>query len=74
MLYVLIAERGVLHPDWRSIAMVGFLGGFTTFSALAVQALRLGEEAPLGALAYVAASLILGLVAAAAGLAIGRAA
>ena len=26
VLYVLIAERAVMHADWRSIAMVGFLG------------------------------------------------
>ena len=60
---------------WRRPFLVtGVLGGFTTFSAFAVQALRLSEESPLSAIAYVAASLILGLVAAAAGLAIGRAA
>ena len=36
VLYVLIAERGILHPDWRSVAMVGFLGAFTTFSTVLV--------------------------------------
>lgn len=68
----LVVERGTLPPEFRPLLIVGLLGGFTTFSALAVQALRLAEGAPLSAIAYVAASLLLGLAAAAAGLAIGR--
>ena len=67
-------ERGALPAELRPHLIVGLLGGFTTFSAFAVQTLRLGEGAPLSALAYVAASLLLGLLSAAAGLAIGRAA
>lgn len=74
LLVALIVERGALPADLRPLLIVGLLGGFTTFSAFAVQALRLGEGAPLSALAYVATSLLLGLLAAAAGLAIGRAA
>lgn len=74
LLVALVVERGALAAEVRPFLITGLLGGFTTFSALAVQALRLGEEAPLGALAYVAASLLLGLAAAAVGLAIGRAA
>ena len=74
ILVALVVERGVLPPVLRPLLVVGLLGGFTTFSAFAVQALRLSEESPLSAIAYVAASLTLGLVAAAAGLAIGRAA
>lgn len=74
LLVALVVERGALPADLRPLLIVGLLGGFTTFSAFAVQALRLGEGAPLSALAYVATSLLLGLLAAAAGLAIGRAA
>jgi CrcB protein len=74
LLVALIVERGALPAELRPLIIVGLLGGFTTFSAFAVQTLRLGEGAPLSALAYVAASLLLGLLAAAAGLAIGRAA
>ena len=73
-LVAIVVERGALSPVLRPLLVVGILGGFTTFSTFAVQALRLGEGAPLSALAYVAASIILGLLAAAAGLAIGRAA
>ena len=74
LLVALVVERGALPVELRPLLIVGLLGGFTTFSAFAVQTLRLGEGAPLSALAYVAASLLLGLLAAAAGLAIGRAA
>lgn len=74
LLVALVVERGALPADLRPLLIVGLLGGFTTFSAFAVQALRLGEGAPLSALAYVATSLLLGILAASAGLAIGRAA
>ena len=74
LLGALGVERGALPAELRPLLIVGLLGGFTTFSAFAVQTLRLGEGAPLSALAYVAASLLLGLLSAAAGLAIGRAA
>lgn len=74
LLVALVVERGALPAELRPLLIVGLLGGFTTFSAFAVQTLRLGEGAPLSALAYVAASLLLGLLSAAAGLAIGRAA
>lgn len=60
VLYVLIAERGVLHTDWRSVAMVGFLGAFTTFSTFSLEAVTLLEHGFVGqALGYTAASVCL---------------
>ncbi len=48
---------------WRLFLMVGVLGGFTTWSALAVDTLLLGRgEAPAWAALYVAASLFGGLL------------
>lgn len=52
---------------------VGVLGGFTTFSTFSVQTLSLLERAPLWALAYVAGSVLMSLLAAWCGLLLGRA-
>lgn len=53
---------------WRPFLVTGFLGGFTTFSALALDATVLldGGQAVL-ALAYIAVSVLGGLLLAAAG-------
>lgn len=60
---------------WASPLLVtGFLGGFTTFSAYSLDALRLWEEGAAGlAVAYVAGSVVLSLVAVVLGVALGRA-
>jgi CrcB protein len=60
VLYVLIAERGILHADWKSVAMVGFLGAFTTFSTFSLETVTLLEHGFVGqAAAYTAASVCL---------------
>ena len=61
-------------PAWRAFLATGILGGFTTFSAFALDfaaLTRTGELAP--ALIYVALSVALSLAGVFAGLAIGRA-
>lgn len=52
-------------PAWwvRPMVAVGFVGGFTTFSAFAVEGVRLVEAgAPGTAVSYVAVSVIVGLL------------
>ena len=60
-------------PNARLFLVTGFLGGFTTFSAFSLDALTLWQRgALLQAGLYVAASVILSLFAAAAGLLVTR--
>ncbi len=59
-----ISDRSNLTPEWRLFLATGLLGGFTTFSAFSnetVSMLRSGEL--WHASAYVAASIIIGLIA-----------
>ncbi|MDX6632911.1 MAG: fluoride exporter [Solirubrobacterales bacterium] len=72
LLGILVSSHS-FSADVRTVVGVGFLGGFTTFSTFTVQAfLDLEAGEPLRALIYVAASLIFGLAAAAAGYYLGR--
>ena len=61
----LTLERAALNPTWRAAILVGFCGGFTTYSAFAwetFELMRTGD--PLRGFANVAAQLVLGLAAA----------
>jgi CrcB protein len=70
----LIADRLLLPDAARPLILVGLLGGFTTFSAFALQLTRMGEGGELLALTVYAAGLILlGVAATAAGVALARA-
>jgi CrcB protein len=74
LLGILVSSH-TFSDDVRSIAGVGFLGGFTTFSTFSVQAfLDLEAGEPVRALVYVAVSVGVGLAAAATGYYVGRAA
>ncbi|MGE0046901.1 MAG: fluoride efflux transporter CrcB [Hyphomonadaceae bacterium] len=65
-----LAEGG---PALRLLLGVGVLGGFTTFSAFSIDAIRLIESNQAGAaFAYIAASVILSIGACWAGLALVR--
>ncbi len=65
--------RGV--PDaTRLLLLTGFLGGYTTFSAFAVETMRLAEQqGALVAGGNVGANLVVGIAAAAIGIVVGRA-
>jgi CrcB protein len=40
----LLTERLHLHPNWRFLLVVGFLGGYTTFSSFEWETLRLVQD------------------------------
>lgn len=61
VLMTVLTQRFHPHPNWRLFIVVGFLGGYTTFSSFeyeTYQAMRDGERW-LG-LIYVAGSVVLG--------------
>lgn len=60
------------HPHVRIFFGTGLLGGFTTYSAFAVQSVEVGTAAPVIGLLLIVVSLFAGVVAAALGLIVGR--
>jgi len=73
LLVAYLVDRPGVHRLARPFVGVGVLGGWTTFSALAMDAVALGaaDRAQL-ALGYVAATFLAGTLAVAAGYVLGR--
>ena len=66
-----LLRHGHQGEGWRLLLGVGVLGGFTTFSAFSLDLVQMIERGQLGAaLLYSAASLVLGVAALFAGLAL----
>ncbi len=73
ILFVLITERLPESGHWRSVAMIGFLGAFTTFSTFSLETVELLEKGYYSlALAYIGSSLLLCLAATWGGLSLAR--
>ncbi|MEI6097055.1 MAG: CrcB family protein [Alphaproteobacteria bacterium] len=63
----------LLTPRLSPLLMTGILGGFTTFSAFSLDALKLYTQGqPVQALLYIAATVLFSLIAVAAGAALAR--
>lgn len=63
-LLVGFVNKGVLSPEMKSLLVIGFCGGFTTFSTFANEAftmLKMGEVMLMAL--YVGLSVVLGIVA-----------
>jgi fluoride exporter len=69
----LVGERIDIHPLWRLFFVTGLLGGYTTFSSYAWEALTLAQDgALLRAALYVIVSNVVGLLGVWLGALIGR--
>ncbi|MFH8251639.1 fluoride efflux transporter FluC [Microbacterium sp. B2969] len=60
------------RPRLRAFLGTGILGGFTTYSAFSVQVVQLTGQAPVVGVLLAAVSIFAGVLAAAAGLRVGR--
>ncbi len=62
-------NRMVISPDWRVAIGVGFFGGYTTFSSFGWETAKMLEDGEwLRATAYVAATVVAGLLLSVAGI------
>ncbi len=73
LVFALAMDRAILSPEIRVPLMVGFIGSYTTFSTLMLESWVLVEEGDLShMLINLVGSVVIGMVAVVAGLAVGR--
>lgn len=69
----LITDRLAPNPNWRFLIPIGFIGAYSTFSTLELDAFRLNSEGAFAITgAYIVGSLVAGYLALWAGVAIAR--
>jgi CrcB protein len=73
IIFTILTDRVVADPLWRQLIVVGFLGGYTTFSSYTFEAVTLMQDGRWSAaLTYVVGINLLGLVACFLGIVIAR--
>jgi len=73
VLLTILLDRAVADPFWRLVLVIGFLGGYTTFSSYTFEAVALAMGGKwVAAAIYVLGSNVLGLAACGAGIALAR--
>lgn len=73
LVFVLLADKGLLTTTWRPFLIIGLLGSFTTFSTISLDTIQLfGEGQYLLAMANISLNVVLGLVAVSVGMALAR--
>ncbi len=73
LVFALAMDRSVLAPEVRVPVMIGFIGSYTTFSTLMLESWRLVEEGDyLFMFGNLIGSVVIGMLAVVAGLALGR--
>ena len=64
VILTLLTEQLIVDPLWRRLLIIGFLGGYTTFSSYSYEALALVEQGNWSrALSYILGTNILSLLA-----------
>lgn len=73
VVFALAIDRAILSPEVRVPLMVGFIGSYTTFSTLMLESWGLVEDGQVMLmLANIIGSILVGMIAVVAGLALGR--
>jgi fluoride exporter len=73
IIMTLLTERWIADPAWRLVLIVGFLGGYTTFSSYTFEAINLFQQGQAArGLSYILGSNALGLFACYLGIIIAR--
>jgi CrcB protein len=73
LVFALAMDRAIMSPEIRVPLMIGFIGSYTTFSTLMLESWRLVEEGDmLFMFGNLIGSVVVGMLAVVAGLAVGR--